>query len=151
LLSHTPHTGQEQVPHDEALGGCCDVFVRGLGRRLPVNFGLLDRCLLIMYSLRCSKRSHPARERECIKEVVARVGLGFLTSLPLSNYIGKKKLRSRGIELETSSLECLGRCCSNQSNLIVLMMLMHPYPYLIRANRENSMIINHSLVCTIMS
>jgi hypothetical protein len=25
------------------------VFVRGLGRRLPVNFGLLDRCLLIMY------------------------------------------------------------------------------------------------------
>ena len=28
---------------------CCDEFVRGLGRRLPVNFGLLDRCLLIMY------------------------------------------------------------------------------------------------------
>ena len=24
------------------------MFVRGLGRRLPVNFGLLDRCLLIM-------------------------------------------------------------------------------------------------------
>jgi hypothetical protein len=24
-------------------GGCCDEFVRGLGRRLPVNFGLLDR------------------------------------------------------------------------------------------------------------
>jgi hypothetical protein len=47
LLSHTP-TGQEQVPQDEAHGGCCDVFVRGLGRRLPVNFGLLDRCLLIM-------------------------------------------------------------------------------------------------------
>jgi hypothetical protein len=47
LLSHTP-TGQEQVPQDEALGGCCDVFVRGLGRRLPVNFGLLDRCLLII-------------------------------------------------------------------------------------------------------
>jgi hypothetical protein len=50
LLSHTPPppTGQEQVPQDEARGGCCDVFVRGLGRRLPVNFGLLYRCLLIM-------------------------------------------------------------------------------------------------------
>ena len=47
-VSHPP-IGQEQVPQDEALGGCCDVFVRGLGRRLPVNFGLLDRCLLIMY------------------------------------------------------------------------------------------------------
>jgi hypothetical protein len=45
----TPPTGQEQVPQDEAHGGCCDVFVRGLGRRLRVNFGLLDRCLLIMY------------------------------------------------------------------------------------------------------
>jgi hypothetical protein len=29
--------------------------------------------------------------------------------------------------------------------------LMHPYPYLIGANRENPMIINHSLVCTIMT
>jgi hypothetical protein len=46
-VSHPP-TVQEQVPQDEAHGGCCDVFVRGLGRRLPVNFGLLDRCLLIM-------------------------------------------------------------------------------------------------------
>jgi hypothetical protein len=45
-VSHPP-TGQEQVPQDEALGGCCDEFVRGLGRRLPVNFGLLDRCLFI--------------------------------------------------------------------------------------------------------
>jgi hypothetical protein len=45
----TPPTGQEQVPQDEAHGGWGDVFVRGLGRRLPVNFGLLDRCLLIMY------------------------------------------------------------------------------------------------------
>jgi hypothetical protein len=44
-VSHPP-TGQEQVPQDEALGGCCDVFVRGLGRRLPVNFGLLDRFLI---------------------------------------------------------------------------------------------------------
>ncbi|NP_001352275.1 uncharacterized protein [Zea mays] len=41
-------TRQEQVPQDEARGGCCDEFVSGLGRRLPVNFGLLDRCLLIM-------------------------------------------------------------------------------------------------------
>jgi hypothetical protein len=46
-VSHPPHTGQEQVPQDEAHGGCCDEFVSGLGRRLPVNFGLLDRCLLI--------------------------------------------------------------------------------------------------------
>jgi hypothetical protein len=46
-VSHLP-IGQEQVPQDEAFGGCCDVFVRGLGRRLLVNFGLLDRCLLIM-------------------------------------------------------------------------------------------------------
>jgi hypothetical protein len=36
----TPPTGQEQVPKDEALGGCCDEFVRGLGHRLPVNFGV---------------------------------------------------------------------------------------------------------------
>jgi hypothetical protein len=49
LLSHTPPIGQEQVPQDEAHGGCCDEFVRGLGRRLSVNFGLLDRCLLKMY------------------------------------------------------------------------------------------------------
>jgi hypothetical protein len=47
-VSHPP-TGQEQVPRDEAHGGCCDEFVRDLGRRLPVNFGLLDRRLLIMY------------------------------------------------------------------------------------------------------
>jgi hypothetical protein len=33
FLSHTP-TGQEQVPQDEAHGGCCDEFVRGLGHRL---------------------------------------------------------------------------------------------------------------------
>jgi hypothetical protein len=47
-VSHLPHTGQEQVPQDETHGGCYDEFVRGLGRRLPVNFRLLDRCLLIM-------------------------------------------------------------------------------------------------------
>ena len=46
-VSHPP-TGQEQVPQDEVHGGCCDEFVRDLGRRLLVNFGLLDRCLLTM-------------------------------------------------------------------------------------------------------
>jgi hypothetical protein len=46
-VSHPP-TGQEQVPQDEAHGGCYGEFARGLGRRLPVNFGLLDHCLLIM-------------------------------------------------------------------------------------------------------
>jgi hypothetical protein len=46
-VSH-PSKGQEQVPQDEARGGCCDEFVSGLGRRLQVNFGLLDRCLLVM-------------------------------------------------------------------------------------------------------
>jgi hypothetical protein len=51
-VSHPP-TGQEQVPQDEAHGGCCDEFVSGLGRRLPVNFGLLDRCLLICNYLFC--------------------------------------------------------------------------------------------------
>jgi hypothetical protein len=51
-VSHPP-TGQEQVPQDEAHGGCCDEFVRGLGRHLPVNFGLLDRCLLICNYLFC--------------------------------------------------------------------------------------------------
>jgi hypothetical protein len=40
--------GQEHVPQDEAHEGCRDEFVRGLGRRLPVNFGLLNRCLLMM-------------------------------------------------------------------------------------------------------
>jgi hypothetical protein len=48
-VSPPPPTGQEQVTQDEAHGGCCDVFVRGLGHRLRVNFGLLDRCLLTMY------------------------------------------------------------------------------------------------------
>jgi hypothetical protein len=47
VVSH-PQTGQEQVPQDEACGGCYDEFVRSLDRRLPVNFGLLDRCLHMM-------------------------------------------------------------------------------------------------------
>ena len=46
-VSHPP-TGQEQVPQDEAHGGCCGEFVSGLGRRLPVDFGLLDCCLHMM-------------------------------------------------------------------------------------------------------
>jgi hypothetical protein len=40
--------GQGQVSQDVAREGCRDEFVRGLGRRLPVNFGLLDRCLRMM-------------------------------------------------------------------------------------------------------
>jgi hypothetical protein len=43
-----PPTGQEHVPQDEAHGGCYDESMSGLGRRLPVNFRLLDRCLLMM-------------------------------------------------------------------------------------------------------
>jgi hypothetical protein len=37
--------GQEQVPQDEAHGGCCDVFMIGLGCRLPVNFG----CWIVVF------------------------------------------------------------------------------------------------------
>jgi hypothetical protein len=44
-VSYLP-TCQEQVPQDEAHGGCCDEFVRGLGRRILVNFGLLDRVFI---------------------------------------------------------------------------------------------------------
>jgi hypothetical protein len=47
-LAVSPPIGQEQVPQDEVQGGCRDEFVSGLGRRLPVNFGLLDRCLHMM-------------------------------------------------------------------------------------------------------
>jgi hypothetical protein len=31
--------GQELVPQDNEHEGCRDEFVRGLGRRLPANFG----------------------------------------------------------------------------------------------------------------
>jgi hypothetical protein len=37
LYSHPP--GQEQVPQDKEHEGCRDEFVRGLGRRLLVNYG----------------------------------------------------------------------------------------------------------------
>jgi hypothetical protein len=47
-LAVSPPTGQEQVPQDEVHEGCYDEFMRGLGHRLPINFGLLDRCLLMM-------------------------------------------------------------------------------------------------------
>jgi hypothetical protein len=33
------HLGQEQVPQDKEHEGCRDEFVRGLGHRIPVNFG----------------------------------------------------------------------------------------------------------------
>jgi hypothetical protein len=45
-LAVSPPIGQEQVPQDEAHGGCCDEFMSGLGHRLPVNFGLLDRVFI---------------------------------------------------------------------------------------------------------
>jgi hypothetical protein len=37
--------GQAQVPQDEAREGCCDEFVSGLGRRLPVNYG----CWIVVF------------------------------------------------------------------------------------------------------
>jgi hypothetical protein len=43
LYSHPP--GQEQVPQDEAHEGCCEEFMNGLGRRLPVNFG----CWIVVF------------------------------------------------------------------------------------------------------
>jgi hypothetical protein len=36
--THIP-LGQEQVLQDKEHEGCRDEFVRGLGRRLPVNYG----------------------------------------------------------------------------------------------------------------
>jgi hypothetical protein len=44
LVVLTP-PGQEQVPHDEVHEGCYDEIMRGLGRRLPVNFG----CWIIVF------------------------------------------------------------------------------------------------------
>jgi hypothetical protein len=37
--------GQEQVPQDEEHEGGRDEFVRGLGRRLPVNYG----CWIVVF------------------------------------------------------------------------------------------------------
>jgi hypothetical protein len=47
-LAVSTHTGQEQVPQDEAHGECCDEIVRGLDHRLSINFGLLNHCLHMM-------------------------------------------------------------------------------------------------------
>jgi hypothetical protein len=47
-LAVSPTTGQEQVTQDKVHRGCSDEFMRGQGRRLRVNFGLLDRCLRMM-------------------------------------------------------------------------------------------------------
>jgi hypothetical protein len=37
--------GQEQVSQDEEYEGCRDEFMRGLGRRLQVNFG----CWIVVF------------------------------------------------------------------------------------------------------
>jgi hypothetical protein len=44
LYSHPP--GQGHVSQDEAHEGCCDEFMSGLGRRLPVNFG----CWIVVFA-----------------------------------------------------------------------------------------------------
>jgi hypothetical protein len=45
LAVPTSTLGQEHVPQDEAHGGCYDEIVRGLGRRLPINFG----CWIVVF------------------------------------------------------------------------------------------------------
>jgi hypothetical protein len=49
MLAHLPvltfPPGQDQVPHVEEHAGCHDEFVRGLGRRLPVNYG----CWIVVF------------------------------------------------------------------------------------------------------
>jgi hypothetical protein len=37
--------GQGHVPRDEAYEGCCDEFVSGLDRRIPVNYG----CWIVVF------------------------------------------------------------------------------------------------------
>jgi hypothetical protein len=39
LVVLTLPSGQEEVSQDEVHDGCRDEFVRGLGRRHPVNYG----------------------------------------------------------------------------------------------------------------
>jgi hypothetical protein len=41
----TPPAGQEHVPRDEEFEGWHDEFVRGLGHRLPVNYG----CWIVIF------------------------------------------------------------------------------------------------------
>jgi hypothetical protein len=43
LYSHPP--GQGQVPRDKEHEGCRDEFMRGLGRRLPINYG----CWIVVF------------------------------------------------------------------------------------------------------
>jgi hypothetical protein len=43
MYSHPP--GQGQVPPDEECEGRRDEFVRGLGRRLPTNYG----CRIVVF------------------------------------------------------------------------------------------------------
>jgi hypothetical protein len=66
------------------------------------------------YSLRCSKRSHPARDRACTKRSHSAHGSGIWTLLPL--VIAQKKMHLREIELETSSLECLGAAATTNQD-----------------------------------
>jgi hypothetical protein len=42
--THIP-LGREQVPQDEEHEGCCDEFVRGLDRHLPINYG----CWIVVF------------------------------------------------------------------------------------------------------
>jgi hypothetical protein len=46
-LTHVVLTsaGQEHVPQDNEYEGCRDEFMRGLGRRLPVNYG----CWIVVF------------------------------------------------------------------------------------------------------
>jgi hypothetical protein len=44
-LSVLTSLGQGHVPHDEEHEGYCDEFVRGLGRRLLVNYG----CWIVIF------------------------------------------------------------------------------------------------------
>jgi hypothetical protein len=86
---------REKVLLDICVRQC--VFYAGpLGLGFPMT----------LYSLRCSKRSHPVRDRACTKRSHSAHGSEIWTLLPL--VIAQKKMHLRGIELKTSSLECLG-------------------------------------------
>jgi hypothetical protein len=79
LLSHTP-TGQKQVPQDEAHGGCYDEFVRGLGRRPPVDSRLeggVNRAKLKFTNIntttsRVSVRNRNESTREGAKQIAIK-------------------------------------------------------------------------------
>ena len=63
----------------------------------------------------------------------------------------KKNMTAKGLEPETSSLGHVGSCCKIKSSYITLVSMTHPQLYLIMAARENSTLINYSLIYTIMS